>query len=139
MDAAALFGPKKLLGAARKVEEGGSLTIIATAVVDSGSQADEVIFDELMGTANMELRLNRSLAERRIYPAIDVERSSTRHDELLFTEPQLGQVAVLRRVLGELNDEKGPAAGLGMLVERLTATKSNEEFLAEVAKSASGS
>ncbi|MGB1505540.1 MAG: transcription termination factor Rho [Acidimicrobiales bacterium] len=139
VDAAALFGPKKLLGAARKVEEGGSLTIIATAVVDSGSQADEVIFDELMGTANMELRLNRSLAERRIYPAIDVERSSTRHDELLFTEPQLGQVAMLRRVLGELNDEKGPAAGLGMLLERLTATKSNEEFLAEVAKSASGS
>lgn len=139
VDAAALFGPKKLLGAARKVEEGGSLTIIATALIDSGSRTDDVIFEELMGTANMELRLDRSLAERRIYPAIDVETSSTRHDDLLFSEPQLGQVAVLRRVLGELNDEQGPAAGLGMLLERLAATKSNEEFLAEVAKSASGS
>ena len=139
VDAAALFGPKKLFGAARKVEEGGSLTVIATALIDSGSRTDEVIFEELMGTANMELRLDRSLAERRIYPAIDVETSSTRHDDLLFTEPQLGQVAALRRVLGELNDEKGPAAGLGMLLDRLAATKSNDEFLAEVAKSASGS
>lgn len=139
VDAAAFFGPKKLLGAARKLEEGGSLTIIATAVIDSGSRTDEVIFEELVGTANMELRLDRSLAERRIYPAIDVEMSSTRHDDLLFTEPQLSQVAALRRVLGELNDQKGPAAGLRMLLERLDATKSNDEFLVEVAKSASGS
>lgn len=139
VDAAALLGSKKLLGAARKVEEGGSLTIIATALIDSGSQADDVIFEELMGTANMELRLDRSLAERRVYPAIDVEVSSTRHDDLLFAEPQLGQVAVLRRLLGELNDQKGPAAGLGMLLEQLAATKSNDEFLAEVAKTASGS
>ena len=85
------------------------------------------------------LQLDRSLAERRVYPAIDVEVSSTRHDDLLFAEPQLGQVAVLRRLLGELNDQKGPAAGLGMLLEQLAATKSNDEFLAEVAKTASGS
>ena len=99
VDATALYPPKRFFGAARNVEEGGSLTIIATALVDTNSKMDEVIFEEFKGTGNMELRLDRRLAERRLFPAIDVERSSTRHEELLFTRDQLNQVWKLRRVL----------------------------------------
>ena len=139
VDAAALFGPKKFFGAARNIEEGGSLTILATALVETGSRMDEVIFEEFKGTGNMELRLDRRLAERRVYPAIDIDGSSTRHEELLFDKKQLDQVWKLRRVLGALSDEKGSAAGLEMLMNRLQEYKSNDEFLAEVASSGSSS
>ena len=110
IDTGALYPPKKFFGAARNVEEGGSLTILATALVETGSRMDEVIFEEFKGTGNMELRLDRRLAERRIYPAIDVDASSTRHEELLFERKQLQQVWKLRRVLSGLGDEGGSAA-----------------------------
>jgi transcription termination factor Rho len=103
IDTGALYPPKKFFGAARNVEEGGSLTILATALVETGSKMDEVIFEEFKGTGNMELRLDRRIAERRIYPAIDVASSSTRHEELLFERKQLQQVYKLRRVLSGCN------------------------------------
>jgi transcription termination factor Rho len=134
IDTGALYPPKKFFGAARNIEEGGSLTILATALVETGSRMDEVIFEEFKGTGNMELRLDRRLAERRIYPAIDVNGSSTRHEELLFDRVQLQQVWKLRRVLNALASEGSSAAGLELLLDRLKATKTNDEFLAEVAK-----
>jgi transcription termination factor Rho len=130
VDSTALYPPKKFFGAARNIEEGGSLTILATALIESGSRMDEVIFEEFKGTGNMELRLDRHLAERRIYPAIDVEASSTRHEELLFDRQQLQQVWKLRRVLNALEDGKG----LELLIDKIRTTKSNDEFLAEIAK-----
>lgn len=136
IDTAALYPPKKFFGAARNIEEGGSLTILATALVETGSRMDEVIFEEFKGTGNMELRLDRRLAERRIYPAIDVNASSTRHEELLFERGQLQQVWKLRRVLNALAAEGNPGAGMELLLDRLKSTKTNSEFLAEVAKTA---
>jgi transcription termination factor Rho len=130
VDSSALYPPKRFFGAARNLEEGGSLTIIATALIESGSKMDEVIFEEFKGTGNMELRLDRRLAERRIYPAIDVEASSTRHEELLFDRKALQQVWKLRRVLNALED----GAGLELLMDKIKTTKTNEEFLAEIAK-----
>ena len=130
VDSTALYPPKRFFGAARNVEEGGSLTIIATALVETGSKMDEVIFEEFKGTGNMELRLDRRLAERRIYPSIDVEASSTRHEELLYTRGQLNQVWKLRRVLSALEG----GAGLELLTEKLRTTKTNEQFLTEIAK-----
>ena len=136
IETSALYPPKKFFGAARNAEEGGSLTILATALVDTNTRMDEVIFEEFKGTGNMELRLDRRLAERRIFPAIDVDASSTRHDELLFERNQLAQVVKLRRVLGGLADESGSnAAGVEMLIDRLGSFKTNAEFLAEIAKS----
>ena len=137
IDTGALYPPKKFFGAARNIEEGGSLTILATALVETGSRMDEVIFEEFKGTGNMELRLDRRLAERRIYPAIDVNGSSTRHEELLFDRVQLQQVWMLRRVLNALGSEGSGAAGLELLMDRIKSTKSNDEFLAEVAKNPS--
>lgn len=134
IDTAALYPPKKFFGAARNVEEGGSLTILATALVETGSRMDEVIFEEFKGTGNMELRLDRRLAERRIYPAIDVNASSTRHEELLFDRAQLTQVWKLRRVLNALSADGNAGAGLELLLDKLRSTKSNDEFLAEMAK-----
>ncbi len=134
VDSTALYPPKRFFGAARNIEEGGSLTIIATALVDTGSRMDEVIFEEFKGTGNMELRLDRRLAERRIYPAIDVEGSSTRHEELLFERNQLNQVWKLRRVLNALDGDSSGGKGLELLLDKLRTTKSNDEFLAEVAK-----
>ncbi len=134
VDANALYPPKKFFGAARNIEEGGSLTILATALVETGSRMDEVIFEEFKGTGNMELRLDRRLAERRIYPAIDVNGSSTRHEELLFERVQLQQVWKLRRVLQALGTEGSHAAGLELLMEKIKTTTSNDEFLAEIAK-----
>ncbi|HJP16202.1 MAG TPA: transcription termination factor Rho [Acidimicrobiales bacterium] len=135
VDSGALYPPKRFFGAARNVEEGGSLTILATALVETGSKMDEVIFEEFKGTGNMELRLDRRIAERRIYPAIDVDASSTRHEELLFERKQLTQVWKLRRVLNGLaTDTGGAAAGLELLTDRLKTFSNNEEFLAEVAK-----
>jgi transcription termination factor Rho len=126
----ALYPPKKFFGSARNLEEGGSLTILATALIETGSKMDEVIFEEFKGTGNMELRLDRRLAERRIYPALEVNASSTRHEELLFDPHQLPQVWKLRRVLNALE----PGAGLELLMDKIKHTKSNDEFLAEIAK-----
>jgi transcription termination factor Rho len=134
VDSGALYPPKRFFGAARNVEEGGSLTILATALVETGSKMDEVIFEEFKGTGNMELRLDRRLAERRIYPAIDVNASSTRHEELLFERNQLQQVWKLRRVLNALSSEGNSAAGLELLMDKIRTTGSNDEFLAEIAK-----
>ncbi|HZU73737.1 MAG TPA: transcription termination factor Rho [Acidimicrobiales bacterium] len=134
VDSAALYPPRKFFGAARNIEEGGSLTILATALVETGSRMDEVIFEEFKGTGNMELRLDRKLAERRVYPAIDVNASSTRHEELLFDRSQLQQVWKLRRVLNALGSEGSAAAGLELLMDKIKTTKSNDEFLAEIAK-----
>jgi transcription termination factor Rho len=126
----ALYPPKKFFGSARNLEEGGSLTILATALIETGSKMDEVIFEEFKGTGNMELRLDRRLAERRIYPALEVNASSTRHEELLFDPHQLPQVWKLRRVLNALE----PGAGLELLMDKIKHTKSNDEFLADIAK-----
>jgi transcription termination factor Rho len=134
VDSGALYPPKKFFGAARNIEEGGSLTILASALVETGSKMDEVIFEEFKGTGNMELRLDRRLAERRIYPAIDVNASSTRHEELLFPRDVLPQVWKLRRVLNGLAAEGRDAAGLELLIDKLKSTKSNDEFLAEIAR-----
>jgi transcription termination factor Rho len=130
VDSTALYPPKRFFGAARNIEEGGSLTIVATALIETGSRMDEVIFEEFKGTGNMELRLDRRLSERRIYPSIDVEQSSTRHEELLFDRNQLQQVWKLRRVLNALEEGKG----LELLIDKIRTTKSNDEFLAEIAK-----
>jgi transcription termination factor Rho len=134
IDTGALYPPKKFFGSARNIEEGGSLTILATALVETGSRMDEVIFEEFKGTGNMELRLDRKLAERRIYPALDVNASSTRHEELLFDRTQLQQVWKLRRVLNALGSEGSDAAGLQLLMDKIKTTSSNDEFLAEIAK-----
>jgi len=133
VDSTALYPPKKFFGAARNVEEGGSLTIIATALIETGSRMDEVIFEEFKGTGNMELRLDRHLAERRIYPAIDVAASSTRHEELLFDRHELQQVWKLRRVLNALEEGKG----VELLLEKIRTTKDNKEFLREIGKAPS--
>jgi transcription termination factor Rho len=135
VDSTALYPPKRFFGAARNIEEGGSLTILGTALVETGSRMDEVIFEEFKGTGNMELRLDRKLADKRVYPAIDIEASGTRKEELLFDDAERVQVWKLRRVLLALPE---PAAGLELLIDRLRQAKSNREFLADVAKSGSG-
>ena len=136
IDASAIYPPKKLFGAARNAEEGGSLTILATALVETGSKMDEHIFEEFKGTGNMELRLDRRLAERRIFPAIDVDASSTRHEELLFEPKAVAQVTTLRKVLGAMKDREGAsdAAALDLLLDRLKTFKTNAEFLTEIGK-----
>ncbi|HEX9122751.1 MAG TPA: transcription termination factor Rho [Actinomycetota bacterium] len=133
VDSTALYPPKRFFGAARNIEEGGSLTIIASALVETGSRMDEVIFEEFKGTGNMELRLDRSLADKRIFPAINVEASGTRKEELLMPTEELALVWRLRRVLHAL--EAG--AALELLVDKIRATKSNEQFLKEIAKAPS--
>ncbi len=130
VDSTALYPPKRFFGAARNIEEGGSLTIIASALVETGSRMDEVIFEEFKGTGNMELRLDRQLAEKRIFPAINVEASGTRKEELLMPSEELALVWRLRRVLHALE----PAAALELLTDKIRATKSNEQFLKEIAK-----
>ncbi len=135
IDSGALYPPKKFFGSARNIEEGGSLTILATALIETGSKMDEVIFEEFKGTGNMELRLDRRLAERRIYPAIDVDASSTRHEELLFDRKQLQQVWRVRRALNALSaDGASPSAALERLMDGMKTFASNDEFLAEAAK-----
>ena len=125
IDSNALQKPKRFFGAARAVEEGGSLTIIATALVDTGSRMDEVIFEEFKGTGNMELQLDRNLFQRRIYPAIDIKRSNTRHEELLLKNERIQKVWILRKVLNELNNVEA----MELLIEKLAKTKDNDEFL----------
>ena len=136
LDTAAIYPPKKIFGAARNVEEGGSLTILATALVETGSKMDEVIFEEFKGTGNMELKLDRRAAEQRVFPAIDVDASSTRHEELLLDPKVLQQVWKLRRVLSALAAEGGPAKGLELVIDRMRKFPTNEVFLAEIAKAA---
>lgn len=125
-DPAALFPPKRFFGAARNLEEGGSLTIIATCLVDTGSRMDDLIFEEFKGTGNMEAHMNRKLADRRIYPAIDWERSSTRREELLIPEDLLPRVWTLRRMLSQMG---GGPEEIELVVERMAKTRSNREFL----------
>jgi len=137
IDTAALYPPKRFFGAARNTEEGGSLTILATALVETGSKMDEVIFEEFKGTGNMELKLDRRMAERRLFPAIDVDASSTRHEELLLGRDELQQVWKLRRVLSGLAAEGRPGAGLELLVDRMKGFATNEQFLSEMAKAPS--
>lgn len=125
VDANALHRPKRFFGAARNVEEGGSLTIIATALIDTGSRMDEVIFEEFKGTGNMELQLNRQLADRRIFPAIDINKSGTRKEELLLSEFELNRIWILRKFLSEMN----PAEAIEFLIEKMRGTRTNKEFL----------
>jgi len=125
VDSNALQKPKRFFGAARNIEEGGSLTIIATALVDTGSRMDEVIFEEFKGTGNMELQLDRRLADKRMFPAIDIKKSGTRKEELLLPKTALARIWLLRKVLSSLN----PADSLGFLLEKMNGTKDNETFL----------
>lgn len=131
VDSTAIFPPKRFFGAARNIEQGGSLTIIATALVETGSRMDEVIFEEFKGTGNMELHLDRKLADKRIFPAIEIEKSGTRKEELLMEPQEAQQVWKLRRVLHSLDS----AAALELLIDKIRQTKSNGEFLAEIQKS----
>jgi transcription termination factor Rho len=130
VDANALQRPKRFFGAARNIEEGGSLTIVATALIETGSRMDEVIFEEFKGTGNMELVLDRRLSNRRIFPAIDLNRSSTRKEELLLDEDTLNRTWVLRKFLSDMN----PVEGMEFLVDRMSKTKNNERFLDSMKK-----
>jgi transcription termination factor Rho len=124
-DPAALYPAKHFFGAARNLEDGGSLTIIATSLVDTGSRMDDVIFEEFKGTGNMELRLDRSLSERRIFPAIDIKASGTRHEEDLLSPDMLEKVYRLRRMVDLLDDRDATP----LVIEQLKKTKNNKEFL----------
>lgn len=130
LDPAALYRPKRFFGAARNIEEGGSLTILASALVETGSRMDDHIFEEFKGTGNMELDLDRNLADRRIFPAIDIIKSGTRHDELLYDEESLKRITQLRRLLSGLSGMEATE----LLIDRLRHTKSNKEFLKMVDK-----
>ncbi len=134
VDSAALYPPKKFFGAARNIEDGGSLTILATALVDTGSRMDEVIFEEFKGTGNMELILDRKMADKRIFPAVNVVASGTRKEEILMGSEELNIVWKLRRVLHALE----PQAALELLLEKMKGTKSNVEFLMQIQKTTSG-
>ena len=130
VDANALQKPKRFFGAARNIEGGGSLTIIATALIDTGSRMDEVIFEEFKGTGNMEVILDRRIADRRVYPAIDVQRSSTRKEELLLSKEELNKVYLLRNFLSDMP----PVEAIEFLLERMKRTKTNNEFYASMAQ-----
>jgi transcription termination factor Rho len=125
IDSGALQKPKRFFGSARNVEEGGSLTIIATALIDTGSRMDEVIFEEFKGTGNMELVLDRRLTDRRIFPSIDINRSGTRKEELLLSREELARVWILRKLLNEMN----PIEAMEFLLDKMSETKNNREFL----------
>jgi len=125
VDSNALHKPKRFFGAARNVEEGGSLTIISTALIETGSRMDEVIFEEFKGTGNMEINLDRKLADRRLFPAINIKKSGTRKEDLLLTEDELQKVWVLRKVINPMDD----AEIMELLIDRMKKTKNNEAFL----------
>ncbi len=133
IDPVALYPPKKFIGAARNIEEGGSLTIIANCLVDTGSRMDEVIFEEFKGTGNMELHLDRRLAERRYFPAVDILRSGTRREELLFSEETMKQIWLLRRMVSLVSND-GSASATERVLERLAKTNNNKEFLSNLNK-----
>jgi transcription termination factor Rho len=130
IDANALHKPKKFFGSARKVEEGGSLTIIATALVDTGSRMDEVIFEEFKGTGNMEINLDRRLVDKRVFPAIDITRSGTRKEELLIEEVDLNRIWILRKVLAQMSE----VDAMELLIDKLGKTKTNQDFLNAMSK-----
>jgi transcription termination factor Rho len=130
VDSNALQRPKRFFGAARNIEEGGSMTIIATALVDTGSRMDEVIFEEFKGTGNLEIHLDRKLADRRVFPAIDIQKSGTRKEELLIQREDLNRVWVLRKVLNPLS----PQEGMELLLSKMAKTKNNAEFLSSMSK-----
>jgi transcription termination factor Rho len=134
LDPSALYRPKRFLGAARNIDEGGSLTIVATVLVETGSRMDDAIFEEFKATGNMELVLDREIAERRIYPAIDIKRSSTRHDELLYAPDQLKRIWQVHRLLAAIEGFEG----IELLLDRLSHTPSNEEFLKMIDKTFQG-
>lgn len=131
VDAHALERPKRFFGAARNVEEGGSLTIIATALVDTGSKMDEVIYEEFKGTGNMEVHLDRRIAEKRTYPAINIRRSGTRREDLLMSEDELQRVWILRKLLHNMDDD---IAATEFLIDKLKDTKTNDEFFLSMKK-----
>ena len=133
IDPVALYPPKKFIGAARNIEEGGSLTIIANCLVDTGSRMDEVIYEEFKGTGNMELHLDRRLAERRYFPAVDILRSGTRREELLFSEETMKQILLLRRMVSLVSND-GSASATERVLERLAKTNDNKEFLSNLNK-----
>jgi len=133
IDPAALYPPKKFFGGARNIEEGGSLTIIATCLVDTGSRMDEVIYEEFKGTGNMELHLDRRLAERRYFPAVDIVRSGTRREELLFSDDTLKQIVLLRRMISLISSD-GAVNATERVLERLAKSDNNEEFLMNLNK-----
>ncbi|HXL15670.1 MAG TPA: transcription termination factor Rho, partial [Methylomirabilota bacterium] len=126
VDANALQKPKRFFGAARNIENGGSLTIVATALIETGSRMDDVIFEEFKGTGNMEVVLDRKLADKRIFPAIDINRSGTRKEELLMSQEELNKVWILRKFLNELN----PVEAMEFLIGKMSQTKTNKKFLA---------
>ena len=128
LDANALQRPRRLFAAARNVEEGGSLTIMATAIVDTGSRMDDVIFEEFKGTGNMEVHLDRRLMDKRVFPTINIEQSGTRKEELLLEKDELQKVWLLRKALSQLN----PVEGMELLLDKLKLTKTNKEFLASM-------
>jgi transcription termination factor Rho len=128
LDANALQRPKAFFGSARKVEEGGSLTILATALIDTGSKMDEVIFEEFKGTGNLEIVLDRGLVDKRIWPAIDISRSGTRREEMLLDPEEYRRMTILRRTLSEMS----PADAMEMLLQRLGKTRTNAEFLMSI-------
>ncbi|MBA4370923.1 MAG: transcription termination factor Rho, partial [Coriobacteriaceae bacterium] len=133
VDSTALYPPKKFFGAARNIEGGGSMTILATALVDTGSKMDEVIFEEFKGTGNMELRLDRGMADRRIFPAIDVITSGTRKEELILDPQEAPFVWGVRRILHGIDSAE---RAMDMLIKGLKTTQSNTEFLVKMAKTA---
>jgi transcription termination factor Rho len=130
-DPAALYPSKKFFGAARKIEDGGSLTIMGTALVDTGSKMDELIFEEFKGTGNMELWLDRNLSERRIFPALDIVRSGTRNEDLLLDEAMLTRIIGIRRMMDAVSNNKNEVSE--MIIEQMAKTKGNDEFMAKVA------
>ncbi len=131
LESTALQRPKRFFGAARNVEEGGSLTIIATALIDTGSRMDDVIFEEFKGTGNMEIHLDRRLVDKRVFPAIDINRSGTRKEELLMPKDELTRVWILRKVLNPLS----PVEAMELIIDKLSKTKSNQDFLASMSSS----
>ncbi|MBW1682631.1 MAG: transcription termination factor Rho, partial [Deltaproteobacteria bacterium] len=130
LDSNALHKPKRFFGAARNIEEGGSLTIIATALIDTGSRMDEVIFEEFKGTGNMEIHLDRKLTDRRVFPSIDINRSGTRKEELLLDEEDLNRIWILRKLLAPLT----PVDSMEFLLEKIRGTKDNKAFLASMSE-----
>jgi len=130
LDSNALQKPKRFFGAARNIEEGGSLTIMATALVDTGSRMDDIIFEEFKGTGNMEIHLDRKLVDKRVFPAIDIQKSGTRKEELLLAREDLNRIWVLRKVLNPLSQVEA----MELLLDKLGKTKSNAEFLSAMQK-----
>ena len=135
IDPVALYPPKRFFGAARNIEQGGSLTILATCLVDTGSRMDDLIYEEFKGTGNMEVHLDRRMAERRIFPAIDILRSGTRREELLLDENMVKQVWRLRRMMSMIaSDSVNPTEAVERVMDRLAKTANNAEFLATLTK-----